>query len=383
MRKILFITTRNPYSGRYSGDVIRAKKIIEYLRKKNSVDVVALSKKKEISNLKKNKRNIFFKTPNIIQRIFFCIVSLIKFEPLQFGLFCSNKMKKYIKKNANNYDLLFFHQIRSYQYMPNNFFGNTVLEMGDLYSSNYLQTFKNLNFFNLFKFIYLLESFLVKKIENKIFEKFDRIILFSKNEILKINSKYKNKIFHINESVHSINNKFKYSSKNYKILFIGNLQYIPNILACRNFVKNVLPNLKKIIPNIEFNLIGNIKPLDKFFLSFNPNLKILGPQKKLNRFIKETICGLANLEIATGVQGKILTYMSYGLPVICSKRTSLNFKKNVIVYKSSYDLINKINSLKNNRLQSKKFSENSIRFIKKLKWKEISKSYSKVILFNK
>ena len=53
MRKILFITTRNPYSGRYSGDVIRAKKIIEYLRKKNSVDVVALSRKKEISHLKK------------------------------------------------------------------------------------------------------------------------------------------------------------------------------------------------------------------------------------------------------------------------------------------------------------------------------------------
>tara|TARA_A100001015_G_C14511996_1_gene527010 strand:- start:30 stop:512 length:483 start_codon:yes stop_codon:yes gene_type:complete len=160
MRKILFITIRNPYSGRYSGDVIRAKKIIEYLRKKNSVDVVALSRKKEISYFKKNKRNIFFVAPNIIQRLFFCFLSLIKFEPLQFGIFYSNKMKKYIKKNANNYDLLFFHQIRSYQYMPNNFIGNTILEMGDLYSSNYFQTFKNLNFFNIFKFIYLLESWL-------------------------------------------------------------------------------------------------------------------------------------------------------------------------------------------------------------------------------
>jgi len=383
MRKILFITTRNPYSGRYSGDVIRAKKIIEYLRKKNSVDVVALSRKKEISYLKKNKRNIFFVAPNIIQRLFFCFLSLIKFEPLQFGLFCSNKMKKYIKKNANNYDLLFFHHIRSYQYMPNNFIGNTILEMGDLYSSNYFQTFKNLNFFNIFKFIYLLESFLVKNIENKIFSTFDRIILFSENEIQKINSKYKNKIFHINESIHKINKKYKYSSKNYKILFIGNLQYIPNILACRNFVKNILPKLKKVIPNIEFNIIGNIKPLDKFLFSFYQNLKILGPQKKLDKFFKETICGLANLEVATGVQGKVLTYMSYGLPVICSERTSLNFKKNVIVYKSNLDLVSKINNLKNNRLKSIKFSEYSFRFVKKLKWKEISKKYSKVILFNK
>ena len=340
-------------------------------------------KKKKFYIQKKNKRNFFFENPNIIQRIFFCVLNLIKFEPLQFGLFCSNKMKKYIKKNAKNYDILFFHQIRSYQYMPNNFFGNTVLEMGDLYSSNYLQTFKNLKFFNIFKFIYLLESILVKNIENKIFDKFDRIILFSKNEILKINSKYKKKIFHINESIHRINKKYKYSSENYKVLFIGNLQYIPNILACKNFVKNVLPDLKKIIPNIEFNVIGNINPIDKFLLSFNQNLKILGPQKKLDRFIKKTTCGLANLKIATGVQGKVLTYMSYGLPVICSERTSLNFKKNIIVYKNNHDLINKINRLKIDGLQSKKFSENSIRFIKKLKWKEISKNYSKVLLFNK
>ena len=34
MKKILFITIRNPYSGRYSGDVIRARRIIEYLKKK-------------------------------------------------------------------------------------------------------------------------------------------------------------------------------------------------------------------------------------------------------------------------------------------------------------------------------------------------------------
>ena len=32
-KKILFITTRNPYSGRYSGDVIRSLKIINLLKK--------------------------------------------------------------------------------------------------------------------------------------------------------------------------------------------------------------------------------------------------------------------------------------------------------------------------------------------------------------
>ena len=45
MKKILFITTRNPYSGRYSGDVIRSFKIINVLKKRHKIDLVFLGKK--------------------------------------------------------------------------------------------------------------------------------------------------------------------------------------------------------------------------------------------------------------------------------------------------------------------------------------------------
>ena len=72
-------------------------------------------------------------------------------------------------------------------------------------------------------------------------------------------------------------------------------------------------------------------------------------QKNLDKFIKGSFCGLANLDIATGVQGKILSYMSYGLPVICSKKVACNFDKNVISYNDSSDLITKINKLKSDK----------------------------------
>ena len=383
MKKVLFITTRNPYSGRYSGDVIRAKKIIEYLKKKNSVDAVFLTKKNEITKINNIKNNIFFENPNIIKKIYYCITNILKLKPLQFGLFYSNDMADFINENANEYDVLFFHQIRSSQYLPREFDGDTVLEMGDLYSDNYKQTFNNLSFFNIFRFVFLLESFLVKRVENLIFNSFNRIILFSKNEIKKVNKKYKKKIYYIGESVHSIRKIHKFSSKNYKILFIGNLGYIPNILACKEFVKNILPILKKIIPKIESDFFGNVQPLDKFMLSLNKNTKILGPQKNLDKFINKSICGLANLNVATGVQGKVLTYMSYGLPVICSEKTSLNFKKNVLVYKDNKELVNLISKLKKNIKLNKKFSNNSLRFVKNVYWKKISLNYSKIINFNK
>ena len=52
-------------------------------------------------------------------------------------------MSNFVKNNAKNYDILFFHHMRSSQYLPKNYTGKTILEMGDLYSDNYSQTYKN------------------------------------------------------------------------------------------------------------------------------------------------------------------------------------------------------------------------------------------------
>ena len=96
MKKILFISTRNPFSGRYSGDVIRSLKIVNFLKKKYSLDIVYLGKKGELKN--KNMNILAFNDSNFFFKIFYCIVSLLKFEPIQFGLFYSRKMKKYLRE---------------------------------------------------------------------------------------------------------------------------------------------------------------------------------------------------------------------------------------------------------------------------------------------
>ena len=379
MKKILFISTRNPYSGRFSGDVIGSLKIINILKKKHTVDIVTLGNGGE-----NNKKNlIFFNKPNFFLKVFYIFLSLCKIQPLQFGLFQSKKMKEYIQKVADNYDLLFFYHIRSSQYLPKEYKGIKVIEMGDLYSHNYFQTFCNLGVLNPLKYIYYIESFLIKKMENNIFKSFDRIILFSKNEIKKINKIFKKKIYNVNLSVDSTHNEFSFSKKNNHILFIGNLSYLPNLLAVKDFIKNILPFLRKKIPNIQFYVVGNISKINKFFLSYHKNVIFVGQQNNIKNYIKRSFCGLANLKIATGIQGKVLTYMSYGLPVVCSKRVSSNFRNNVINYNNNLELIKKILNLKNNKKLGKKFSKKSLAFVKKLNSNKISLEYLKIINFNK
>ena len=379
MKKILFITTRNPYSGRFSGDVIGSLKIINFLKKKNQVDVVTLYRKK--TELK--KRIIYFKSPNYFLKIFYVLHSLLRLKPLQFGLFLSKKMKAYVKKNAKRYDLLFFYHIRSSQYLPNNYKGSTVIEMGDLYSSNYYQTFCNLNIFNPLKYVYLIESILIKRVENRIFQSFNKIILFSKNEIKKINKIFRKKIYNVNISIKSVQKKFTYSLKNNKILFIGNLSYLPNLLAVKDFINNSFFLIKKEIPDVKFLIIGDVSKLNKFFFSFKKDVIFLGQQNNIKKFIKNSICGLANIKIATGVQGKVLTYMSYGLPVVCSKKVASNFKKNTINYSNNNDLVKKIINLKNNKKLSRKFSNKSLKFLKEFSEEKVCSKYLKIVSLNK
>ena len=373
MKKVLFISTRNPYSGRYSGDVIRSLKIIKLLKKKFQVEIVCLSKEK-FEDMSKNL--VAFKSLNFFFKFIYCIISLLKFEPIQFGLFFSKEMKLYIKNNSYEYDYLFFYHVRSSQYLPENFTGKTILEMGDLYSENYNQSYKILNIFNPLKYLYFFEGYLIKKIEKKIFLNFDRITLFSKKDFQKIEKKFKGKIFQIDESVENVINKFLFSKKNKKILFIGNLDYLPNFLACKKFINNTLHNLKKDLPGVKFMIIGNISKIKKFFLS-QSNVEILGPKDNISPFIKDCFCSLANLEIATGVQGKVLTYMSFGLPVICSKKVAKNFGSNVI----SSDLREKIINLKKNKTDSVKFSKKSIMFAKKLNSKKMNLKYLQLLNF--
>ena len=82
---------------------------------------------------------------------------------------------------------------------------------------------------------------------------------------------------------------------------------------------------------------------------------------------------------APEIQGKVFTYMSHGLPVICSNKVSKNFGKNVLSYAKDNEIIEKIISLKTNKSKSNNFSRKSLKFVKNLTWKQVSKNYLKLI----
>ena len=175
---------------------------------------------------------------------------------------------------------------------------------------------------------------------------------------------------------------YKYNKNNYKIIFIGNIKYTPNRQACLNFIKQIFPKLKSKFSNIEFHVFGEIRDIDKNFFMRAEGVKFYGKIKNLEPYLSKVICGLANLNISTGIQTKLLTYMSYGIPSISSKQVIENFDKisssKMIYYKSNSDLINLIIKFKENKSFSDQSSKRSINAIKNFKWEKVLKIFDKI-----
>mgnify|MGYP001337151729 CR=1 FL=1 len=112
---------------------------------------------------------------------------------------------------------------------------------------------------------------------------------------------------------------YKFKKNNRDIIFIGNINYLPNKIACYDFIKIIMPRLEKDGINITFKIIGNISNAFKFYLTRFKNVEVHNNVKFPEKLCKNAICGISNLNVVTGVQNKIMEYMRIGLPTIISK----------------------------------------------------------------
>ena len=94
-----------------------SEKFANYLSKKSKVQVVSLGEDKA-SRIKKNLEHKSFKRISALFIIIQIIKQILKINPIHFAFFYSVKMKKFINKIINDYDLIFCQSIRAFQYLP-------------------------------------------------------------------------------------------------------------------------------------------------------------------------------------------------------------------------------------------------------------------------
>ncbi|MFA7170225.1 MAG: glycosyltransferase [Candidatus Paceibacterota bacterium] len=97
------------------------------------------------------------------------------------------------------------------------------------------------------------------------------------------------------------------------VLFLGHLNYEPNILALDDISKYIAPYIRKnilVVGDIQENLICKY--------GHNKNIIFKGRVDNLASVFANAFVGIAPLTVGSGTRLKILDYMAAGLPVICS-----------------------------------------------------------------
>ena len=101
------------------------------------------------------------------------------------------------------------------------------------------------------------------------------------------------------------------------LLFVGGFMHTPNIDAVIWFVNKIFPLVREYVPDIEFNVVGS-NPTPEVLKISKEGVNILGEisSDELQKLYTESRIVVAPLRFGSGVKGKILESLEFGVPVI-------------------------------------------------------------------
>jgi sugar transferase (PEP-CTERM/EpsH1 system associated) len=101
-----------------------------------------------------------------------------------------------------------------------------------------------------------------------------------------------------------------------RLIFVGVLDYLPNIEGLRWFLQNVWHPLRQRLPNLTLDIVGKNPGLEISKFVAQPGVRLVGPVEDVRPFIAAADVVIAPLKIARGIQNKVLEAMSMAKPLL-------------------------------------------------------------------
>ena len=357
--KLIFFTSRFPYPIN-KGDKLRAYYQIKELAKTNEIHLIALTEinidLKAYSELNTYCKSITVFKLSRYKKFTNLLKTLINNKPFQVNYFYTSKIQKKIDSIIDdlNPDHIYCQLIRTALYMKNQYKYKSTLDYMDSLSLGIKRRIKISNF--LLRPILKIEHERLVKFENLAFEFFNNHTIISKIDRENINHPNNKEIQIITNGIDKKWLMKKKYPKEYDLVFIGNLSYIPNIEASLYIVQEIVPKLIHFYPNLKV-LIAGSSPSSKLKKLASENIDIKGWIDD----IKSTYCKgkvfFAPMTIGSGLQNKLLEAMSLEIPCITSKLANKSLSAvpnhNILIADNTNEYINHIrNCLDNEKFRN-------------------------------
>jgi len=103
-----------------------------------------------------------------------------------------------------------------------------------------------------------------------------------------------------------------------RLVFCGQMDYFPNIDAVTWFVHEVLPELKELIRQVRFHVVGARPVQNVRRLSSIEGVEVTGRVEDVRPYIQHMDISVAPIRVARGIQNKVLEAMAMGKPVVAT-----------------------------------------------------------------
>jgi len=219
------------------------------------------------------------------------------------------------------------------------------------------------------KFLNFLKWLLTKRIEAYISRKFDIVITMSRidKDIL-----YKlvpdQRIGVLPFPIETCNYKPNITRMDNILLFAGALHRDVNQEAVIYFYKEILPIIRKAIPDIKFYVIGNNPPENIREISIkDQNVIVMGYVEDLSDYYQKATVFVSPILIGGGIIAKNLNAMAYGLPVVTTSIGNEGIEaiadREILIADTPEEFARKVIMLLNDRELRVKIGEAGRRFV--------------------
>jgi sugar transferase (PEP-CTERM/EpsH1 system associated) len=367
--RVVFITSRFPYPLE-KGDKLRAFQHIKAMSDVHEVHLLALSDVEiDESDFKKVSElcaSVKVYKLSKLQVVFNLLNAMIAGLPLQVGYFYSERIKKRMAKTIRDIqpDLVYCQLIRTALYSVG-VDSHKMIDFQDAFVTGTAQRLDRAGF--LLRPLFSRELNKVKAFEEKCFSWFEKHLVISERDRNGISHPDSSQVVVIPNGVDTSYYKpVQNTGQSKMILFVGNMNYTPNVDAALFLANEIMPKVWTMDPSVRLTLAG-ANPSAAVVQLAGERVTVTGWVDDMrDEYIKADLF-VAPMRIGTGVQNKILEAMAMGLPCITTELSAeplgAENGRDILVSETAESISVMVIELLNNRDKAKEYAQNGLRFI--------------------
>lgn len=362
------IVSRFPYP-LDKGDKLRAFYQLRELSPRFDITLVALTEREVSKSDLKKVENYCEKIEIIhltwfykVTQMFLCLFSQ---KPFQVGYFLNQKAKNKINSlvKQREFKHIYNQLIRTTEYTKSIHHIPKTLDYMDALSVGIKRRIDLQPFYK--KWIFKIEAKRLVQYEREIFDYFENKTIISEQDKQLIQHPESNQIECIPNGIDERFFQFEPITKDVDLVFVGNMNYPPNIEAITYIYNELLPELKDVKL-----LISGASPAKAIhqIANNNPNIELTGWVDDIRTSYARGKIFIAPMFIGTGMQNKLLEAMAMGLPCITTPLANNAIKAehqiNILVAETKEAFIQHIRELLSNEALRNSIGTNARSFIK-------------------